>query len=90
MANSRVPVLGICYGLQLIVKHFGGRVGSEKIREDGQFEVTLDIKCPLFELMSVKEMALLTHGDSVLMVTQGYMYVIGIHVCNRYTCIRNR
>lgn len=66
--TSGIPVLGICYGFQLIAKHFGGKVGQEKVREDGQFEVALNTKSALFESMQEKEMVLLTHGDSVLKV----------------------
>lgn len=37
-----LPILGICYGLQLIVKHFGGDVARKNAREDGQF--TIDVE----------------------------------------------
>lgn len=41
-------MLGICYGMQLIGHHYGGRVASGDTREDGQFTVKLDTDCPLF------------------------------------------
>lgn len=71
MFTSGIPVLGICYGFQLITKHFGGKVGQANVREDGQFEVLLNTKSSLFESMNEKEMVLLTHGDSVLKVDNG-------------------
>ncbi len=40
--SAGIPVLGICYGLQLIVKHYGGAVGKKGVREDGQF--TIDVE----------------------------------------------
>lgn len=37
-----LPVLGLCYGLQLIVKHFGGTVAKKNAREDGQFTIKVE------------------------------------------------
>jgi GMP synthase (glutamine-hydrolysing) len=64
-----VPILGICYGYHLIIKHFGGEIGKECNREDGQFEVKLDTSCLLFNELSPDQDVLLTHGDFAKMVT---------------------
>lgn len=43
-----VPVLGICYGLQFIAHHLGGRVESAASREYGHAEVSIIKETPLF------------------------------------------
>ena len=43
-----VPVLGICYGLQFIVHHLGGKVVGAAAREYGHAEVTVVAETPLF------------------------------------------
>ena len=50
-----LPVLGICYGMQLIGRHYGGRVERGGTREDGQFTVTLNTDCRLFSGLGERE-----------------------------------
>ena len=40
--NLELPILGICYGMQLINVHYGGTVGKKGVREDGQFTISVE------------------------------------------------
>ncbi|XP_048837204.1 GMP synthase [glutamine-hydrolyzing] [Brienomyrus brachyistius] len=69
------PVLGICYGMQMMTKVFGGTVNKKTIREDGVFNISLDTACSLFRGLQKEELVLLTHGDSVDKVADGFKVV---------------
>nr|AAH56730.1 Guanine monphosphate synthetase [Danio rerio] len=69
------PVLGICYGMQMMNKVFGGTVHRKSVREDGVFNIALDNSCSLFRGLQKEEHVLLTHGDSVDKVADGFKIV---------------
>nr|XP_023995376.1 GMP synthase [glutamine-hydrolyzing]-like [Salvelinus alpinus] len=69
------PVLGICYGMQMMNKVFGGTVHRKSVREDGVFNIGLDNTCSLFRGLQKEEPVLLTHGDSVDNVADGFKVV---------------
>lgn len=69
------PMLGICYGMQLINEHFGGVVEPEVKTEYGQVEIEVDTACPLFDGLQNKEAVLMSHGDAVSVFAPGFVTV---------------
>jgi GMP synthase (glutamine-hydrolysing) len=68
-----VPVLGICYGLQFIVHHLGGKVRSASKREYGHAEVTIeDSATPLFAGLPASLAVWMSHGDEALELPSGF------------------
>ena len=68
-----VPVLGICYGLQFIVHHLGGKVRSADKREYGHAEVAIeDGSTPLFAGLPPTLAVWMSHGDEALELPAGF------------------
>lgn len=60
-----VPVLGVCYGMQLVVKHLGGQVRGAARREYGRSNLDVCDSADLFEGLPWSLVAWMSHGDSV-------------------------
>ncbi len=71
-----VPVLGICYGLQFIVHHLGGRVRSAPKREYGHAEVMVEHgDSALFANLPATLHVWMSHGDEALELPAGFQRI---------------
>jgi GMP synthase (glutamine-hydrolysing) len=67
-----VPILGICYGLQLISKKLGGKVEPAKDREYGKAILNVIKTSPLFFNVSPESKVWMSHGDFLTELPQGF------------------
>ena len=69
-----VPILGICYGLQLMGKYLGGQVEKSSRREYGRGEIDIvDGSCPLFAGLPKKLEVWNSHGDHLTKLPEGFL-----------------
>lgn len=66
-----VPVLGICYGEQLICHLLGGKVGSSFEREFGKAEIEIISNSKLFKSVKNKQVWM-SHGDHISKIPAGF------------------
>jgi GMP synthase (glutamine-hydrolysing) len=66
-----MPVLGICYGMQLLTHALGGTVGKAQAREYGAAHVQLD-PSPLFESLPNEIDVWMSHGDRIEVLPDGW------------------
>ena len=67
-----IPILGICYGLQLIAYANGGSIRSGKKREYGEKVISIKEKGKLFAGLDTDETVWFSHGDEVIELPVGY------------------
>lgn len=67
-----VPVLGLCYGAQLMMHVLGGHVCKAPVREYGKIEVTVDKSSKLFSNVSEKTICWMSHNDYIETIAPGF------------------
>lgn len=72
--NMNIPILGICYGMQLLAYHFGGKVSPGNRREYGQTSLRVtQTRSPLFRSVPSTELSVwMSHGDKVTELPAGF------------------
>lgn len=61
----RIPILGICYGMQLMAHLFKGRVAKAAKREYGKSELIVDERVKIFEGIPQRSIVWMSHGDRI-------------------------
>ena len=73
--NLGIPVLGICYGMQLMQHKLGGKVESATSREYGAHNVDVTPGAKLFEGTPATQQVLMSHSDKVVELAEGFKVV---------------
>ena len=67
-----IPILGICYGVQVMAYTLGGTVEPGKIREYGRKPVKFDTRCAIFDGLPEEAEALMSHNDTIYELPEGF------------------
>ncbi len=78
-----VPVLGICYGDQLMAHTLGGKVSTAPVREYGKTEINLDNSSRLFNGISEKDICWMSHTDYISEAPKGFKVIAHTEVCTK-------
>lgn len=75
LLKLNIPVLGICYGMQLLIKHFGGEIKSGKSAEYGVTEINInDNTSEIFKNLNLNKLkVLMSHGDHAAKVPENFI-----------------
>lgn len=85
--NLGVPVLGICYGMQLMTKLLGGTVERANEREYGKAIITAETHS-LFTKLPAEQTVWMSHSDKVINIPQGFKMIANSPSC-KYAAIEN-
>lgn len=72
-ARAGLPVLGLCYGHQLLARLFGGRVSAGKTREFGPATIDCSPASRLFAGLPARQRVWMSHGDHVDTLPDGFL-----------------
>ena len=67
-----IPVMGICYGMQLMTQHFGGKVERASKREYGKSDIHVNHESVLFKGLPEDQTVWMSHGDHVVTAPEGF------------------
>ena len=76
-----IPILGICYGSQLMAHQLGGRVETAPVSEYGKTEVEVDNSSLLFGDVSPKTICWMSHTDYIAEAPEGFRVTAHTPVC---------
>ena len=83
-----IPVLGICYGLQLMIHTLGGEITRGRAREYGKAMLKITGESDLFQGLSGEIQVWMSHGDKVTRMPDGGFEILGSSGNTEYCAVR--
>ncbi|WP_411843057.1 glutamine-hydrolyzing GMP synthase [Salinicoccus sp. HZC-1] len=84
-----IPVLGICYGMQLLTQMLGGEVVPSNEKEFGATEININMNSRLFKGLSENETVLMSHSDKVTRIPDDFEQIAQTPLC-KYAGVRHK
>ncbi|MBQ6673006.1 MAG: glutamine-hydrolyzing GMP synthase [Spirochaetia bacterium] len=78
--TAGIPILGICYGMQMIHHMLGGSVKSADKREYGRAEIECNSSV-LFDRLPMSQVVWMSHGDQVAELAEGFKAIASSETC---------
>ncbi len=76
--KGKLPLLGVCFGAQLLAQTHGGKVMPSKIREYGRAMLTVnDLSSILFKGVTQKTQVWMSHGDTIMNIPSNFRIIAG-------------
>lgn len=79
--TSGIPILGICYGMQMITLNLGGKVEPGQSKEYGRTEIEVTRENELFAGLPKEEIVWMSHGDQVAELAPGFEQIAKSDTC---------
>ena len=70
-----MPILGICYGMQLLVQHYGGKIEKSKVHEYGFENIDIIDQSSLLDNIPIKTNVWMSHSDFVAKIPENWEVV---------------
>ncbi|MCK4569367.1 MAG: glutamine-hydrolyzing GMP synthase [Bacteroidales bacterium] len=78
--RKKLPILGVCYGAQLMAMQDGGDVAPSAVREYGRAELTyINTGSELMKGMSTGSQVWMSHGDTILDIPENFEVITSTH-----------
>ncbi|ADC49974.1 GMP synthase [Alkalihalophilus pseudofirmus OF4] len=68
-----IPIFGICYGMQLMTHHFGGKVEAANHREYGKALINIENQSDIFKGLPIEQSVWMSHGDLIVAPPEGFV-----------------
>ena len=76
-----IPILGICYGSQLMSHILGGKVATAPVSEYGKTKVDINIESKIFKGVSASTICWMSHTDYIEKAPEGFKIIANTPVC---------
>jgi len=76
-----IPVLGVCYGMELIIKSYGGKLEHREKEEKGEFQLTITKESVLFENIASLTKVHMSHREEDTVLPKGFEKLAHTSTC---------